>query len=250
MKKKKVSYDIPSVVLSSILYIGFCYAIGLVFFRDYVYAVALLPMAVYMITKCIRNHKAKRKRLLLERFRLFIGYLNAGMQGTSKPIEKAFSEAVSEMEQLYSRKDVFLSSMITIQRTLCNNQSKLLEKEFLDFAVHTGVTDIIDFANVLFSCKNTNASAISKVINLTDELISEKLSAQMDFNAVVQENRMVFNIMSLMPTAFILFFNASMQGYLDPLYSGTGRIVMIIGVVMNGLSYIMGNSFIERYDAQ
>lgn len=250
MKSAIKNCSIPGLVISIIASIAACFGIGMVFFDNVAFALCTVPFAAYLVLKYIKHQNARYKRLMLERFRLFIGYLNASLQGTAKPVEKAFSEAVDEMRQIYSEKDIFLRHMIIIQKTLSNNMSRKIEAEFYAFAVGTGISDIIDFAGVLVSCKNTNTSAISKVIELVDELIGEKLNTQMDFRAMVQENAMVFNIMSLMPTAFIAFFNATMQDYLSPLYSGKGRIVMIAGLAFNIASYIIGNKFIERYDEE
>lgn len=248
MKNKIHKYNIVGIVFHSVLYLEFSFAAGMIFFDNYVLALFVLPFAVYLVYRYIKSTDRKRDKVMLERFRLFISYLNAGMQGTSKPIEKAFSAAVDEMIFVYSEKDEFLQHMITIRKTLDNNNARKFETEFYDFALKTGISDIIDFANVLISCKNTNASAITDVIRLTDELIGEKLNAQMDFQVTIQENRIVFNIMSLMPMAFIMFFNFSLADYLNPLYKGGGRVIMIIGLVLNALCYIIGNKFIERYD--
>ena len=248
MKNKLYKVNVVELIFYSALYIAFSFLAGMIFFDNYIMALFVIPFVVYLIFKYIKNSKKKHNKVMLERFRLFISYLNAGMQGASKPVEKAFFEAVDEMIFVYSEKDIFLKHMITIRKTLDNNNARKLELEFYDFAVKTKIPDIIDFANVLISCKNTNTSAISDVIRLTDELIGEKINAQMDFQVMIQENKMVFNIMSLMPMFFIEFFNFCMTDYLSPLYKGAGRVVMIIGLVLNAFCYIMGNKFIERYD--
>ncbi len=231
-----------------VLYAGVCFFIGMVYFDNVIFALAAVPFSLYFLKKYKLKRKKKSEKLMLERFRLFISYLNAGMQGASKPLERAFSEAIEEMKCVFSERDLFLSKMIKIQKSLENNNNKKLENEFFVFAQSTGLKDIIDFANVLVSCKNTNTASISDVISLTDELIGEKMGAQMDFDVVVSENRMIFNIMCLMPIFFIVFFNYCMTDYLAVLYEGKGRIVMVLGAVFNALCYVMGNTFLERND--
>lgn len=228
------------------VYVALCFIIGMIYFNKIMYALFFVPFALYFMKKYIKKRKRKNKKLMLERFRLFISYLNAGMQGASKPVEKAFDEAVEEMKCVYSSRDMFLSKMIKIQKSLENNNNKKLENEFYVFAQSTGLRDIIDFANVLVSCKNSNMSSISHVIGLTDQLIGEKFAAQMDFDVMVNENRTVFNIMCVMPIFFVVFFNYMMSDYLSPLYSGKGRIIMVLAAGFNALCYVMGNGFLER----
>ena len=220
---------------------GISLAAGYVFYHSLLGAVSAVVIVPFFFKYMLSRSVQKRKNGILEQFRVFIGMISNSIQISAKPLDTAFFEALEEMRYLYSEKDPMVREMTLIETTVRNNNSKCIEEEFYRFAKRTGIDDIIDFAEILLSCRSTNISAISEVINTTSEVISDKLDVVNEARESIAEQRNEFLLMMCMPVGFILLFNFVMKELFSVYYtSALGRVVMTITLVINMLCIYFG----------
>lgn len=158
--------------------------------------------------------------------------LNAGYS-----IENSFIEAKNDLLLLYGDKSVMAKELDTINSQLMLNQP--LENILMEFAQYCKVEDISNFAEVFQTAKRTGGNLI-EISRSTADKISSKIETSREIRTMIAGKKMEGKIMTLIPLAIILYFWISSPGFLDCLYTLSGRPVMTVLLVIYIAAYKWG----------
>lgn len=204
------------------------------FYRSYLLAIILALIAgivgIYIEKK--QNRKRWQMQLNLE-FREGLqgiaAALNAGYS-----IENAFVEAVKDLELLYGKQSVLVSEFREIIAKIQLNQP--IEYALLELADRSEVEDIRRFAEVFQTAKRTGGDLIA-ITRTTADRICEKIEVRREIETMIAGKEMEAKIMNSIPLGIILYFWICSPDFFDCLYTGNGRVLMTVLLVMYLVSY-------------
>jgi len=220
---------------------GFAKAFILLFLFYKVFLAAFVLAVIYGVVN-IKFNKEKdieewRWQMNLEFREVMTGISSALNAGYS--IENSFTEARNDLFLLYGDNSVMVKELDAINLKLRLNQP--LEKVLMEFASYCKVEDISNFAEVFQTAKRTGGNLI-EVARSTADKISSKIETTREIRTMVAGKKMEGKIMSLIPLAIIIYFWISSPGFLDCLYTLSGRPVMTVLLVI----YVAAYNWSER----
>lgn len=173
--------------------------------------------------------KKKRNELLLLQFREMLGSLCTSI-GSGKNMPDSFLDAYTEMKQQFGE-DAYISKELSgILTGLHNNLN--IEALLNDFAYRSGQEDILSFAEI-FEVANRRGGSIRQIILETKDLISDKISIEMEIRTMISGKSNELNIMILLPLIIVSQLNSMMNA------SG-GNAFLIIGVKFVAIGMFVG----------
>ena len=204
-------------------------AIGYLFYQHWLGVVLIGCIGIY-------NPRLKRAALLERRrtqltmqFKQALYAISSSLSA-GRSVENAFKEAIQDLQLLYPGVEVDVIRELRIIGTRVDN-GESMETAVLDFSKRAQQEDISSFADVLVTCKRMGGDLI-EVVRRTSSVISEKMEIVQDIQVLVAQKQLEMKAMMVAPFLFIAFMNMSAPDFMEMLYSGMGRIISTIALLI------------------
>lgn len=232
--RKQLLFLLKGVLLVSIL--------GYLFYESIWGIVILVPFIFLIYT---REKRAEQKRQMLVFNKQFLDALTGITSALSVgySLENSMSEALKELRCVYSEEDLIVKEFQKIVQQVQLNRA--VEQVFYDFAIRSGIEDILNFAWILYTVKRTGGDLL-KVARATSQNIRDKIEVSQEIQTVVTSKRLESNIMNLVPAGIIAYLKVGCKGFLDPLYHNrAGVFVMTAVLVGYFVAYIVSCKLVQ-----
>lgn len=214
-RKKKAEIIAKGIVI--------CAAAGWLFLGNFTgILISLTAFPIYFIKK-INYEYEKHKTALRVTFRDAINLVYSGLESGENP-ERAFSEALSELDIMYPEENEIVQGLRGITAKLENSVS--LEKAFAEFAEKTNIEEISYFSEILFTAKRTGGNLLS-IIRETRGLISDRIELKNELKTMISAKTFEAGIMKFIPLAVLLYLRLLDYEMVKPLYTTTKGIVLM-----------------------
>ena len=204
-------------------------AIGYLFYQHWIGVVLIGCIGLY-------NPKLKRADLLERRrtqltmqFKQALYAISSSLSA-GRSVENAFKEAIQDLQLLYPGVEVDVIRELRIIGARVDN-GESMETAVLDFSKRAQQEDISSFADVLVTCKRMGGDLI-EVVRRTSSVISEKMEIVQDIQVLVAQKQLEMKAMMVAPFLFIAFMNMSAPDFMEMLYSGMGRMISTIALII------------------
>src|SRR5690606_37534284 len=91
---------------------------------------------------------------------------------------------------------------------------------------------------VFATCKRTGGDLID-VLRKTSNMSGEKLEMEQEISVLVAQKRFEAKALSMIPFGIIAFLAWSSPDYMAPLYTGMGRVVMTVALLLWGVCFVL-----------
>lgn len=218
---------------------------GLIAMLFYHSAYAMLP-GMFLLVFYIREKKRiladKRMQQMREELKEFLNDMIAALQ-TGRSMENAFIEAAKDLSSYVGKETVFTMELQRICAGI--GVGEPLEKMIADFAVRSHMEELLYFAQVFLIGKHSGGNIVSIMKN-TIRMLQERMDAEQEIAVTIAQQRLEFQIMSVVPLAIMIYLNLGAGGMMDRLYGNfTGIIVMTACLLIYGGCYLYGKRLLE-----
>jgi len=241
-RKKAVPIDYSVYIMSKkekfiniLMAIPVIYIIGYLFYKNHAISIVLSFGALLYPKIKTRQIIKRRKEELNIQFKDMLYSLQSSIW-SGKPVELAFREIVKDLKVLYPESNTpIIEESLLLTRKIEMNET--IESAVMDFGKRTGIEDIMDFAEVLQTCKRTGGNLV-EVIKRTTGIINDRIEIKQEINTMLAEKRMEMKILNLMPVGLLVILSFTAGDYIAPLYNTlTGRIVMTVSALLIAAAY-------------
>lgn len=183
-----------------------------------------------------------RKRTLTLQFRDMLESLSTSV-GTGKNIPEAFLDCLQEMRSQFDENSYIVKELSRIVTGSSNNIN--IELLISDFAQRSHNQDIQAFSDV-FSVAIRKGGNMKDIITDTKEVISDKITMQMEISSIIAGKRNELNIMIILPFIVVMQVN----GMTNNTSTSFGNaiivfIVKLIALCMFVSAYILGQKMMK-----
>lgn len=206
-------------------------ALSILYYQNAAFTVIIISLRK-RIKKSVLNYIIeKRKRKFLEEFKDFLFILSTSISA-GRAMKEAISEAIPSVEEIYRNNSILAPELREIENRLnFGNEDDV--GVLTEFAVKTGITDVIDFVMVYSTCKVTGASLIT-ALNKAASVIIDKMTIDKEIRELVRRKEIEGMFIFIMPVIVIIVLNISAADYIEPLYSSIqGRLIMTAAIISN-----------------
>ena len=194
--------------------IGVTGMIAFLFYRS-VWGMILVPIVFILLKKAdekrrLRNRKEQLHMEFMEGLKALNNALQAGYS-----MEHAWRETQAELETLYGEDSYVYQELVEINALAKNNVP--IEQLILEFALRTGIDDIVQFAEVLGYGKRSGANW-GKIIEATIYRIQEKYETKKEVEVLLAGKRMEILILCVIPLFLLFFLQVTADSYMQILY--------------------------------
>ena len=203
--------------------------IGYIFYKNAIAAMVLGCGGLYSPVIWRKQMIRKRQAQLQLQFKQALSSLSSAL-GAGKSVESAFKEALTDLRLLYPDSNAFIvKELETVNRRIENGET--VEAALKDWSDRAKVEDIQQFADVFVTCKRTGGNLV-QVIRRTAAIIQEKLDIQQDIQVMMAQKRFESKVLTFAPLVVIALLNFSSPDYMEPLYQGTGLLIMTTALLI------------------
>lgn len=203
--------------------------IGYVFYKNAIAALVLACGGLYYPVIRRKQMIHKRQAQLQLQFKQALASLSSAL-GAGKSVESAFREALTDLQLLYPDPNAFIvRELETLNRRIENGET--IEVALKDWSDRAKLEDIQQFSEVFVTCKRTGGNLVH-VIRRTASIIQEKLDIQQDIQVMMAQKRFESKVLTFAPLVVIALLNFSSPDYMEPLYSGTGLLIMTVALLI------------------
>ncbi len=201
--------------------------IAFLFYRS-LWGMVALPVVFVFLKKAEEKRKLRlRKETLHKEFIEGLKALNSALQA-GYSMENAWKETEKELHILYGDTSYVYRELVEINTLVKNNVP--IERLILEFALRTGIDDIVQFAEVLAYGKRSGANW-EKIIEMTIYRIQEKYETKKEVEVMLAGKRMESLIMCIIPLFLLFFLQMTAGDYMEVLYHNIfGVICMSIAL--------------------
>jgi tight adherence protein B len=210
------------------------FAVGIVFYGDSWMAAVLGLAGVYYPRMRRMALMIRRRKQLTEQFKHALQALSSAL-GAGKSLESAFVEAIFDLRLLYPDPRTFIVKELEAINFQVENRIPI-EKAFEQFSHRSGVEDIVQFSEILSTCKRSGGD-LNFVIRRTSDLIGEKLDIEQEISVQIAQKRFESKVLSVIPIAVIGLLKFSSADYMQPLYQDLGRVIMTLSLMLLALCF-------------
>ena len=202
-------------------------ALAAVLWLFYRSVLVLVPAAAGCFLGCkVAESLAKEKEMQRVKavFLDFLGAFASSIEAGETPDNAVFS-AYRALAGLYSCEWRIMRELTELLRRIRMNAP--VEEAFKAFAKSLEDNDIQRFAEV-FSLTKRKGGDMLYVIRSAERTLTQKTSVRREIRTIIASKRLEASVMAVMPPGMILYFSIADSAFLEPLYSGNGRLVMTL----------------------
>lgn len=212
------------------------------FYRSWIGAVVLSPVAFFYYRMCRRECLERKQQEFEEQFKEALRALTTALN-VGYSIENAMREVLKEMKILYGKDTMIIRELTYIVRQLEMNIT--VEQAFREFAGRVDVEDVRTFVMVFGVTKRNGGDMIS-ILRNTIEKICMKMEVRQEIQTLVAAKKMEFRIMSVIPVGIIIYMKISFSEFMSILYGNTGgAVIMSICLGIYLAAYYLGKTMLE-----
>ncbi|MBD5544092.1 MAG: kinase [Lachnospiraceae bacterium] len=183
--------------------------------------------------------KKKRDNVLLIQFRDMLGSVSTSI-GSGKNVVNSFNDAYQEMQNQFGDSSYIANELKFIITGLQNNIT--IENLLMDFGERSAQEDIQSFAEV-FSVANRRGGSIRQIILDTKNVISDKISVELEIQTLISGKKNELNIMILLPLIVVSQVNTMMAETSG--FDIITFIVKIVAIAMFVFAYFIGQKIMD-----
>ena len=224
LNKNECIFFVIGIIFSSLI-------LSLLFYRNVLFAIVILPFAG-MLKRVVEDLLAsKRRREFMLEFKDFLFTASTAI-GAGRSMKDAIAESIPSIKEIYGANALLAGELESIyQRIEYGGENDV--KVLVEFATSSGMEDVIDFVNIYSICKHTGANLI-KALNKAANVIIDKITIEREVQEISRRKESEGLILLVMPIIVILFLNLSSPEYIAPLYETiAGRIIMTLVIAGN-----------------
>ncbi len=219
------------------------YTTGYIFYRS-AYAVVPAALAAFFYPG-IRSKAIveRRRRELNMQFKDMLYSLSASLDA-GKPAEMAFLQLPADLSILYPDNEaMIIKEAMLIARRIEMHQPAAAALE--DFAIRSGVEDIISFSQVFSTCKRAGASIKEIIANATG-ILNDRMNAREQIYLMLVQRRLEQKILGIMPVAMVFMLTRSAPEYMSPVFDKfAGRIAMTVSLLLIGAACYISQKIVD-----
>jgi len=205
------------------------FAAGYLFFRHPLWAAACSLPGLAAPRWASAVIERRRKEQLALQFQQMLYSLSSSLHA-GRSLENAVADAAGDMLALYPEPRARINAELArVLRRMANGAP--VEQALLEFGRRSGLEDIRQFAEVLAICKRQGGNMAEAARNAA-QLIQEKLDMQRSIQTMTAQKRWEARVLAASPFAVVAFLSATAGDYMAPLYSGSGRLLMLAALLM------------------
>lgn len=233
----KYEFDKRGNILFYTVYILVAAGLSEMFYRNLLFSVLLLPFVRKVKEYVISWIIDRRKRMLLAEFKDMLFMVSTSI-GAGRSIKDAIHEAIPAIDNIYGNRSYLVPEMQDIYKRMSDGNEKDTDV-LMDFALRTGLEDIIDFVNIYSTCKTTGASLIV-ALNKASSVIIDKMAIDKEIREITKRKESEGMLIFIMPAVIVTSLNLLAPDYIAPLYETfTGRLIMTGVIAANIAIYGM-----------
>ncbi len=211
-----------------------------VFFRSVVVTLLAAVIAGIFAQGIYRNYKLeKRRKNLLLQFRDLMEALTSSYAVGKNSLD-SFTDALSDMEQIYGEQSDIYAELAIIVGGMSNNIN--LEDLLTNFAMRSGLDDVMSFADV-FRVALRQGANINNIIASTRDIIIDKMEIEMEIDSILSGNKSELSIMMIMPLVVLLSMGGLGSDMTAVNNSPINIIIKLVVLGMFFLAYKLGKKF-------
>jgi len=214
---------------------GFACAYGFIGWLFFEHPVGVLAVgAVGMRAGAGRSalHAERRKRIAASQFEQMLFSVASSLQA-GKSVENAFRAAEEDLKRLYEGSRTTLIEQLERMNRKIENGTPA-ERAVLEFRAALSIGEIDHWADMFCTCKRTGGDLV-KVMRQTSRAVVEKMTMERELSVMISGKRFEAKALSVVPFLIVAMFRYGSPEYLEPLYQGQGRLVMICALGLLGL---------------
>lgn len=214
MNYKNYILSVWELFLTGLMAIGVTGMIAFLFYRS-LWGMVVLPIVFLFLKKEEEKRRLKfRKEQLHKEFMEGLKALNSALQA-GYSMEHAWKETERELGTLYGKNSFMYLELVELNSLVKNNVP--IEQLLLDFALRTGIDDIVQFAQVLEYGKRSGANW-NKIIERTIYRIHESYETKKEVEVILAGKKLEIIIMCIIPLFLLLFLQMTASDYMKVLY--------------------------------
>ncbi len=198
-------------------------------FYDSISAAVLSGTLAFAGIDSYKNYlRDKRKAVLKNQFRDLLYSLSSSF-ASGRQITESIGEAILNLEANYDRNSPIMIETKRMYSSL--HDARASEEAVLsDFAMRSGIKDIINFVDVYIICRTTGGN-LERAVMESSRILMEKIEIDEEIRVMTVQKKFEGRIICLMPLGVILFLRLASPDYMQVMYeSVAGRIVMTISL--------------------
>ncbi|NLA70338.1 MAG: hypothetical protein GX852_04780 [Clostridiales bacterium] len=205
--------------------------VSLIFYKNIIYAIVIIPLAKKIKEFYVDFRIKKRKNDYIIQFKDFL-FVAATSIGAGRSMKEAIGEAIPSLKEIYGEGSVLVKELsIAYERMDLGGEHDVTVLS--DFAIASGMQDVIDFITIYSICKTTGASLII-AMNKAATVIIDKITIEKEIEEIVSRKKNEGIFIFAMPIIVIIFLNVFSPDYIAPLYDAfIGRIIMTTVIAAN-----------------
>ena len=212
-------------------------AIGKLYFDSLLAGLIISISLSLLYPEYCKLEEKKRKRELLLEFRDFLYSISASM-ALGRNMKQALEESLVFWKNIYNDRDPIVIEV----RSMLREMEETNEKDIVvlrNFAVRSGLSDIVDFVNVYENARTTGGD-MPRAIARATAIIGEKISMERELDVALKEKLAEGRIVGTAPFIMTAAMRLFSPAYMSPLYeTGSGVFVSAVSLALSATALLM-----------
>lgn len=203
---------------------GLGLGISYLFYRNILFAAAVIPFIPWMREMLKDVLADRRRRKYLAEFKDFL-FLASTSIGAGRSMKDAVGEAIPTLQSIHGVNSVLAGELTKVYERIHNGHENDVTV-LSELAGASGLEDVYDFVTVYSICRTTGGSLII-AMNRAASVIIDKMTIEREIEELVNRKKSEGMIIFVMPVLVILFLNVFAPDYIAPMYETiAGRLIM------------------------
>jgi tight adherence protein B len=238
-------YNMPKkeIILNIILAAIIVFLTAFLFYRSLIISFAMSTLGLMYPKMKIKSIILKRKAELNLQFKDLL-YALASSMSAGKSIERAFSDAVKDLQVLYPDPNANINKeVVYIVRKLEMNET--VEAALSNFARRAHLEDLDNFVDVFQTSKRAGGNLVD-IIQNTSKIINYKIEIKEEINTMLASKKFELKVLNAMPIFMLLLLSISAADYISPIFTTLyGRLVISIAIILLVSAYFISKKIMD-----
>ena len=244
---REYRFSLREWIFFSLLYFGGLFCAGYLFFRSVLFAVAVMPFGFILLKNKRKKLQQFRQKEIRNQFSDVLQVLSVSL-GVGSSFEKAFAEAIYELELLYgTRQELMIAELELLVAKCAMNQR--IEVALQNLAERTGCEELQSFQSAVALCRSSGGNIVEIVRN-THQTILQKNEIEDDIAVMCAQQKINFQILLCMPFAITILMNVVSPDYMEVLFTPVGRVIVCVVLLGILIAFCLGNGILQETEKQ
>ncbi len=216
--------------------------ISVLFYNNF-FGFILSPIIwIYMRKKYKTNKIAANQNIIGRQFLDMAKSISAALLA-GYSIENAWTEAQSEMQSLHGEDAYICKELQKMNQAIALNEP--VERLMEEFALRTGVEDIIAFSEVFSFAKRSGGDFVG-IIQSTIYRMQMKKETEAEIEVLVSAKKLESRVMNFVPIFILAYLRITSGDYLDAMYHNLfGFIFMTVCLVAYFIAFLIAEKILN-----